>query len=181
METVRIGSTVASKITSRRSDELREEERIVVYRKLIQDMLLQGVSLPDDRTRHVVAELINSIFDVEKMLYFVAPEWWRPRLHRSRQQLQETPGKPVEAVISTAAIGDLSGAVLERGLIRRIEHAASNVNPSVINGTARWAGAAWTMPSGTTTTSPKTPSRRSSAARWDGCCSSTATTCAMPS
>ncbi|MGA9188732.1 MAG: hypothetical protein WB014_09300 [Methanosarcina sp.] len=140
VETVRDRVEVASKITSRRSDELREEERIVVYRKLIQDMLLQGVSLPDDRTRHVVAELINSIFDVEKMLYFVAPEWWRPRLHRSRQQLQETPGKPVRPSFPLP-IGDLSGAVLERGLIRRIEHAASNVNPNVINAhTVGWGG-----------------------------------------
>ena len=77
-------------IDSRPSEELREEERIVVYRKLIQDMLMNGVSMPDDRTRHVVAELINSIFDVEKMLYFVAPEWWRPRLRQNNQQLEPT-------------------------------------------------------------------------------------------
>jgi hypothetical protein len=32
-----------------------------------------------DRSRHVLSELINSIFDVDKMLYFVAPEWWKPR------------------------------------------------------------------------------------------------------
>jgi replicative DNA helicase len=77
----------ASEITPRPYEELREEERIVVYRKLIQDMLLKGVVLPDDATRHVVSELINSIFDVQKMLYFVAPEWWRPRLHQSHQNL----------------------------------------------------------------------------------------------
>jgi hypothetical protein len=80
---------LASEIEPRPADELREEERIVVYRKLIQDMLTKGVPMPDDRTRHVVAELINAIFDVDKMLYFVAPEWWRPRLHRSIQQLDE--------------------------------------------------------------------------------------------
>jgi hypothetical protein len=38
-------------------------------------------SYADDRSRHVLSELINSVFDVEKMLYFVAPEWWKPRLH----------------------------------------------------------------------------------------------------
>lgn len=79
--------TLASKITARKYEELREEERIVVYRKLIQEMLYKGISMPDDQTRHVVAELINSIFDVDKMLYFVAPEWWRPRLHHSHQNL----------------------------------------------------------------------------------------------
>jgi hypothetical protein len=79
---------IASKIRSRSYDDLREEERIVVYRKLSQELLAPKalVPTPDDRTRHVVAELLNSIFDVDKMLYFVAPEWWRPRLHHSHQQ-----------------------------------------------------------------------------------------------
>jgi hypothetical protein len=40
----------------------------------------------------VVSELIKAIFDVDKMLYFVAPEWWRPRLHHSRQDLHESDG-----------------------------------------------------------------------------------------
>lgn len=84
-------------IKSRPSDELREEERIVVYRKLIQEMLTAGVSMPDDRTRHVVAELINSIFDVDKMLYFVAPEWWRPRLRDHTQQLEPSKSPPTGA------------------------------------------------------------------------------------
>ena len=48
-----------------------------------------GVGAPEPA--HVVSELIRSIFDVDKMLYFVAPEWWVPRLHRSRQQLGEEP------------------------------------------------------------------------------------------
>ena len=77
-------------IKPRPSEELREEERIVVYRKLIQDMLTTGVNMPDDRTRHIVAELINSIFDIDKMLYFVAPEWWRPRLRFYTQQIDES-------------------------------------------------------------------------------------------
>jgi hypothetical protein len=81
-------------IKPRPSEDLREEERIVVYRKLIQEMLTHGISMPDDRTRHVVAELINSIFDVDKMLYFVAPEWWRPRLRRQIQQLDESAVTP---------------------------------------------------------------------------------------
>lgn len=85
-------------IRSRPSDELREEERIVVYRKLIQEMLTSGVNMPDDRTRHIVAELINSIFDVDKMLYFVAPEWWRPRLRDHRQQLEPTKTAPASLV-----------------------------------------------------------------------------------
>jgi hypothetical protein len=78
---------MASNIVPRKFEDLREEERIVVYRTLIQDMLTKDIPMPDDRTRHVVSELLNTIFDVEKMLYFVAAEWWRPRLHRSHQGL----------------------------------------------------------------------------------------------
>ena len=141
VESVRDRVEAASRITARRSDELREEERIVVYRKLIQDMLQQGVSLPDDRTRHVVAELINSIFDVEKMLYFVAPEWWRPRRHRGRQQLQPTPAQPVGPTFPQPPIGDVSGGVLQRGLVRRMYYTASNARPNVMSAhTAGWGG-----------------------------------------
>jgi hypothetical protein len=77
----------ASNIEPRAFEDLREEERVVVYRSLIQEMLTKDLPMPDDRTRHVVAELLNTIFDVDKMLYFVAPEWWRPRLHQSHQSL----------------------------------------------------------------------------------------------
>jgi hypothetical protein len=82
---------LASNLQPRRSEDLREEERVVVYRTLIQDMLTPANLLPqaDPQTFHVVAELINSIFDVDKLLYFVAPEWWRPRLHQSHQRLGE--------------------------------------------------------------------------------------------
>lgn len=86
VETVRERVTAVSRILRRPSADLREEERIVVYRRLIQDMLMNKLRMPDDRTRHIAAEVINSIFDVEKMLYYVAPEWWRPRLRQSQQE-----------------------------------------------------------------------------------------------
>jgi hypothetical protein len=85
VEAVKERTTAVSKIVRRPSSDLREEERIVVYRRLVQDMLMAKLNLPDDRTRHVAAEVINAIFDVDKMLYYVAPEWWRPRLHRATQ------------------------------------------------------------------------------------------------
>lgn len=79
---------LASNIQPRNADDLREEERVVVYRRIIQDMLAPEAVIPrpDAQSQHIVAELINSIFDVDKLLYFVAPEWWRPREH-SHQQL----------------------------------------------------------------------------------------------
>lgn len=72
---------LASGIRTRKYEDLREEERIVVYRVLIQEFLTKGIVFKDDRSHHAVSELLNSIFDVDKMLYFVAPEWWKPRQH----------------------------------------------------------------------------------------------------
>jgi hypothetical protein len=125
----------ASKIITRNSDELREDERIVVYRKLIQEMLLKGVPIPDDRTRHAVSELINSIFDVDKMLYFVAPEWWRPRLYRHKQQLREIPDVTVDPLV----IGDK--AVLQKGLMNKIKTAELNSQSNLMSAsTVGWGG-----------------------------------------
>jgi hypothetical protein len=77
--------TLASKITTRKFESLREEERTVVYRRLISDLMTKDLyqNLPESETglemRHVMSELLNTIFDIDKMLYFVAPEWWKPR------------------------------------------------------------------------------------------------------
>ena len=35
---------------------------------------------------HLRSELIKALFDVDKMMYFVAPEWWQPRRHQSGLQ-----------------------------------------------------------------------------------------------
>jgi len=138
VEAVKDRVTLASKIRSRSSDDLREEERIVVYRKLVQDMLLNGITLPDDRTRHVTAELLNSIFDIDKMLYFVAPEWWRPRLHRSRQQLQPTANPTVDFA---SAAGAASSAVMRKGLLTRLQSANANAAPNPMSASSvGWGG-----------------------------------------
>lgn len=77
--------TLASKIKKRKFEDLREEERTIVYRNLIRSLMTDNhyKNLPPTpsgfETRHVLSELINSIFDINKMLYFVAPEWWKPR------------------------------------------------------------------------------------------------------
>jgi hypothetical protein len=96
--------TLASTIRPRPAEELREEERITIYRQLIQEMLLpKGYGSKDAvpetpdtlAARHVLSELINSIFDVDKMLYFVAPEWWKPRHTRGVQSFGPKPkGQP---------------------------------------------------------------------------------------
>jgi len=77
----------AASVTSRNVEELREEERIIVYRELMRDLLNVG-ALPDEpRVRHVLSELISSLFEVDRMLYFVAPDWWVPRKFDLNQQV----------------------------------------------------------------------------------------------
>jgi hypothetical protein len=77
----------ASNIELRKFEELREEERIVIYRNLIRTLLdVAGITTKDPKVRHVFAELVQSMFDVDKMLYFVAPEWWMPRPSSYSQQ-----------------------------------------------------------------------------------------------
>ncbi|HUR18308.1 MAG TPA: hypothetical protein VMZ51_05140 [Acidimicrobiales bacterium] len=121
-------------IRQRSGEEMREEERIVVYRKLIQDMLTAGVSMPDDRTRHIVAELINSVFDIDKMLYFVAPEWWRPRLRKQTQQLSPTTRPPIK-------VGDRPKAI-DAGFGRKVFGASVAAAPPspLTTSTVGWGG-----------------------------------------
>lgn len=86
MESVRQRIKDASSIKSRPSWDLREEERTMIYRKLISRLMLDSWKLPDTdanrRLSHVRSEVVRAIFDVDAMLYFVAPEWWMPRRHR---------------------------------------------------------------------------------------------------
>jgi hypothetical protein len=97
---------LASQITPRPAEDLREEERTVVYRKLISQLMSVGTS----ESKHVISELVRSIFDVDKMLYFVAPEWWMPRLHRSSQHLGENPAPEKPLPTGNVSIG-IFGAV----------------------------------------------------------------------
>ena len=39
------------------------------------------------RLSHVRSEVIRALFDVDAMLYFVAPEWWLPRRHETKHNL----------------------------------------------------------------------------------------------
>jgi hypothetical protein len=100
----------SSNIEPRKFEDLRDEERIVVYRHLIQQMLTKNIPMPDEKTHHVVSELLNTIFDIDKMLYFVAPEWWRPRLHESHQSLGSVHAVPTGTVEGTVHMISEGGA-----------------------------------------------------------------------
>src|SRR5690606_30531897 len=81
--------TLASNIKKRKFEDLREEERTIVYRNLVKSLMTNSYysSLPDYtsgfKIQHILSELINSIFDIDKMLYFVAPEWWTARVYNN--------------------------------------------------------------------------------------------------
>ena len=98
MEAVRDRIKDASGIRVRPPWDLREEERGVVYRKLISRLMLDSWKLvPNEANRrlsHLRSEVIRALFDVDGMLYFVAPEWWMPRTHRSQIALNVDVGDP---------------------------------------------------------------------------------------
>lgn len=71
-DAVRKRLKVVSNIPPRPLEDLRAEERSVVYSEVIQQLL--GGS-----DRHVSSELLRQIFDVDELLYFVAPDYWRPQ------------------------------------------------------------------------------------------------------
>jgi hypothetical protein len=55
----------------------------------------------DARSRHVLAELLNSIFDIDKMLYFVAPDWWKPREHLNQYlSINDLQSRLAESIVS---------------------------------------------------------------------------------
>jgi hypothetical protein len=96
MDSVRDRIKAARGVASRPSWDLREEERTVVYRGLLRRLMLDswntkfppvppGSPEAEDQRRldHVRSEVVRAIFDVDAMLYFVAPEWWMPRQHRT--------------------------------------------------------------------------------------------------
>jgi hypothetical protein len=76
---------VMGQVARRPEDDLRDEERCIVYRNLLRQ-LIDAPHEPGSNVdiSHVTSELIRSIFDVDNMLYFVAPDWWKPQAQRGR-------------------------------------------------------------------------------------------------
>lgn len=133
---------LASQIDARPAAALREEERTVVYRSLIRQLM--GVDAPDE-SRHVISELVRSIFGVDKMLYFVAPEWWVPRLHRSAQHLGEEVKPKPPASGGSGTVTTPSGAELRTKLLTSVKDAIVSNQSLVVELLAEGA-----PPSGTT-------------------------------
>ncbi len=68
-ERVKLSSTVATRPTA----ALRQEERICVMRRMMEDLQSPATSSP------VLTEILSQIFDFDEIFYFVAPDWWCPR------------------------------------------------------------------------------------------------------
>lgn len=108
---------VAAGLGSRSDRDLREEERTVIYRKLIRELCDVGVDLTSSTTlMHNAAELIGSIFDVDAMLYFVAPDYWWPHRYAQahKEPLVPPPAAPSPGGIAagiTSTIGPMTKVV----------------------------------------------------------------------
>jgi hypothetical protein len=71
----------ATQILPRAGSDLRAEERTTIFSRLVH-LLRPGAA---DESDHVTVELIRALFEVDKMLYFVAESWWKPRKYRRQQ------------------------------------------------------------------------------------------------
>jgi hypothetical protein len=161
---------LASGITPRPAEDLREEERTVVYRALISQLMSVGAN----QSKHVISELVRSIFDVDRMLYFVAPEWWAPRLHRSAQRLGEDPTPPPTAG-GGAVHGNLSSVAVATGfadLTIKVPGVVTN-NDSTTRGTSitsenivDWGGAKELNRDNYYITEDSTPAKLGSSLGW---------------
>jgi hypothetical protein len=109
---VRARIEAAGSVKQRDPDDLRDEERTTVYRQLIRQLMEPA----EDQTPHVASELVRALFDVDKMLYFVSPEWWMPRkvyaqtFATKKPALQAQLGK-IASLPGLAGKISLSGAV----------------------------------------------------------------------
>ncbi len=100
---------LASSIKKRKFEDLREEERTIVYRNLIKTLMLEknfrkAAENNQFTTQHILSELINSVFDIDKMLYFVAPEWWK-----ARNRTKVSYAGPIKSYTTDGSIANWSG------------------------------------------------------------------------
>ncbi len=93
VQSVRDRLDATAQVKKRPSDDLREEERISIYRGLLRQ-LVRGLGEPSEL--HASSELIRSVFDLDSMLYFVAPDYWKPH-HAAKQQLDHRSHVPSKA------------------------------------------------------------------------------------
>ena len=77
-DTLRKRMKLVGQVQPRSQNDLREEERNVIYRSIV-SCLYGNENGWADKDYHVASEIIRYLFDIDAMLYFVAQDWWRPR------------------------------------------------------------------------------------------------------
>jgi hypothetical protein len=78
---------LARSIAPRPSMDLRDEERAILYRRALRKLIgpdLSGSAL------HATTDVLQTFFEIDKMLYFVAPDWWNPQVSRERGEMSFT-------------------------------------------------------------------------------------------
>lgn len=109
---------LARSVIPRPSDDLREEERAVLYRRALSLLIDPDDFLGDDIASkiHTASELVRTYFEVDKMLYFVASDWWNPRMDRQRggitiPTVEETTYETVTVEFSAGTSGPITKVV----------------------------------------------------------------------
>jgi hypothetical protein len=74
----------SGKVRRLTSAELREEESYILYRYILQYLMGAETS----RKKHVSDEIFRSLFDIENIFYYIAPDWWLPRIHGEQHTAQ---------------------------------------------------------------------------------------------
>lgn len=98
-EAVRERLRLISSMRLRSSEDLRNEERRCVFRKLIKQLPPGHYPTPGNNTPYLEAEEIQKFFDVDEMLYFVAPDFWRAgAVNAPMPSAQSTGRYPVRAI-----------------------------------------------------------------------------------
>ena len=79
--TLRSRLKLTGDVRPRSQNDLREEERNVIYHTIIAKLYGKQPATAgwDPTDYHVASELVRYFFDIDAMLYFVAPDWWKPR------------------------------------------------------------------------------------------------------
>jgi hypothetical protein len=105
---------LVSSMRPRLADDLRSEERHAVYGQLI------GKLTPFFNDPYFGSEMIRQTFEVDEMLYFVAPDYWRPRPSHTppnkntigKYPVPKSPWAPEQSVDGECWVNQLSGTTV---------------------------------------------------------------------
>lgn len=100
-DTLRTRLKLVGQVRPRPQDDLREEERNLIYRSIISRLYGNEAGWTNE-DYHVASEMIRYFFDVDAMLYFVAPDWWHPR-HQQLSSMNDK-GELQPTIIADPAI-----------------------------------------------------------------------------